>query len=161
MKLSPLKYLLCVILLLWGRANGQFGVSSHTMTVQVQEITGIQVNIGSINMAISGADAVAGQDDMTTIDQSSTLLWGINGNTKKITVQTALATPTFTLKVLALTPTQGTAAPEVTLNTTAQDFLLSVGRSSGNCILKYTGVAFASQGTGTDAHTITFTVQAQ
>ncbi|MBI4429915.1 MAG: hypothetical protein HY562_12450 [Ignavibacteriales bacterium] len=150
-----------MIVLVWSEAASQFGVSSHTITVQVQDITGIQVNIGSINLTISGSDAIAGQDAMTTTDQSSTLLWGINGGTKKITAQTSLGSPFFTLKVVALSPSQGTAAPEVTLSSAPQDLLLNVGKSSGSCTLQYTGIALASQGTGSDAHTITFTVQAQ
>ena len=143
------------------QAFSQFGVSSHIITVQVQQITGVQVNVVSISLAITGANAVAGQDMMTTSDQSSTLLWGINGGTKKITVNTNVAAPLFALKIEALSPTQGTAAPEVTLSTAPSDFLLNVGRSSGSCTLRYTGVALASQGTGTDAHTVTFTVQTQ
>ena len=158
---QSIRYLLCVMTLVWSEASGQFGVSSNTITVQVQDITGIQVNVGSVNMAISGSNAVAGQDMMSTSDQSSTLLWGINSSNKKITVQTSLAAPSFTLKVVALSPSQGIASSEVTLNTTPQDLLLSIGKSSGNCILQYTGIALASQGAGNDAHTITFTVQTQ
>lgn len=163
--LSKYKRFRCVVLmstaLTYNEAFGQFGVSSHTITVQVQQITGVQVNVASISLAITGTNAVAGQDIMTTSDQSSTLLWGINGGTKKITVNTNVAAPLFALKIEALSPTQGTAAPEVTLTTAPSDFLLNVGRSSGSCTLRYTGVALASQGTGTDAHTVTFTVQIQ
>jgi hypothetical protein len=65
------------------------------------------------------------------------------------------------LKIVAVNPTAGNAAAEVTLTTTASDFLTNIGRSSGSCGLLYTAIALASQGTGTDSHTITFTVQAQ
>jgi hypothetical protein len=47
------------------------------------------------------------------------------------------------------------------LDSNPRDLVLNVGRSLGNCTLKYTGTALASQGVGTDVHTITFTVTAQ
>jgi hypothetical protein len=112
-------------------------------------------------MLITGAGVVAGQDQMSVVDASTSLLWGVNSSTKKITVQTNLGAPLFALKLVALNPTQGTAAPEVTTSTTANDLLLDIGRSSGTCTLQYTGVALASQGTGTDSHLITFTVANQ
>lgn len=138
-----------------------YGTANHTVTVVVQPVTTLRVNIGTANLNISGANAVAGVDAMTVTDQSTTLLWGTNSSLRKITVSTSLGTPLFTLKVLAVNPTVGTASPEVTLSTLSADFMLNIGRSSGSCSLRYTGIALASQGTGTDAHTITFTVQAQ
>ena len=138
-----------------------YGTASNTITVKVQVITVLQINIGIVNLNITGANAVAGQDQMMTTDQSSTLSWGTNSSLKKITVNTSLASPKFTLELVAVNPTAGTAASQVTLSTTANDFLLNIGRTSGSCGLLYTAVALASQGTGTDAHTITFTVQSQ
>jgi hypothetical protein len=135
--------------------------ANHTVTVQVSTITALQVSSGTVNMTINGANAIAGQNTMTTTNTATNLLWGINSSLKKVTVKTSLASQKFALRVLALSPTQGTAAPEASLSTTSQDFLLNVGRSSGSCTIQYTGVALASQGTGTDAHTITFTVQTQ
>jgi len=138
-----------------------FGAAGHTVTVQVSVITAVQVTGGSVNLNISSANVVAGQDQMTAVDQSTSLLWGTNSSGRKISVSTSLAAPKFTLKLLALNPTQGTAAAEVTLSASAHDLLLNVGRSTGSCTLRYTGVALASQGTGNDVHVITFTVQAQ
>ena len=143
-------------------AFGQvYGTTTNRITVKVQTITIVQV-IGSIvNLSVSGSNAIAGQDQMTTTDQTSTLAWGINSSLKKITVKTSLAAPKFTLQLVAVNPTVGTAASQVTLSTTANDLLLNIGRSSGTCSLLYTAVALASQGTGTDSHTITFTVVTQ
>ena len=138
-----------------------YGTSSHTVTVTVSQINNIQLTAGSISLTITGSNAIAGQDQMTATDQSSSLLWGINSSQKKVTIQTDMGSQLFALKVEALNPTQGTAASEVTLSTTAADLLMNIGRSSGNCSLKYTGVVLASQGTGTDSHSVTFTVQAQ
>jgi hypothetical protein len=142
-----------------GRATAQiYGSDFHTVTVTVATITNVQVSSGSVSLSITGAGAVAGQDQMTVVNQTTSLLWGVNSANRKITARTNLGAPQFALKLVALNPTQGTAMPEVTLSTTASDFLLNIGRSSGTCTLRYTGVALASQGTGTDSHTVTFTV---
>ncbi len=138
-----------------------YATPSHSVTVVVSTITLIQVTSGVVNLTISGANAVAGQDLMLETNSATSLLWGINGSLKKVTVGTSLGAPLFTLKVFAAAPSQGTAAPEVTLSVIPSDFLLNLGRSSGSCTLQYTAEALASQGTGTDAHTITFTVQNQ
>jgi hypothetical protein len=143
------------------RSQVTYATSSHTVTVVVSTITLIQVSSGVVNLTISGANAIAGQDLMTVNDQGTSLLWGINSSLKKISVNTSLAAPIFTLKLTALNPTQGMAAPQVTLSTTPTDLLLNIGRSSGNCVLQYTAEALASQGTGSDSHTITLTVQNQ
>jgi hypothetical protein len=134
---------------------------NHTVTVTVATITALQVSSGSVNLSITGAGVVAGQDLMTTVDESTNLVWGINSANRKITAQTGLVAQNFTVRVLAISPTQGSAASEVTLTTAAADFLLNVGRSSGSCGIRYTGLALASQGTGSDSHTITFTVTTQ
>ena len=138
-----------------------YGTATNRITVKVQTITVVQI-IGSIvNLNISGSNAIAGQDQMMTTDQTSTLSWGTNSSLKKITVNTSLASPKFTLQLMTVNPTIGTAASQVTLSTTANDLLLNIGRSSGTCGLLYTAIALASQGTGTDSHTITFTIQTQ
>ena len=145
----------------WTARAQVFGTATHTVTVQVSVITAVQVTGGSVNLNISNANVVAGQDQMSVVDQSTSLLWGTNSSARKITVGTSLVAPKFTLKLLALNPTQGTAAPEVTVAASAHDLLLNIGRSTGSCALRYTGSALASQGTGNDTHVITFTVAAQ
>ena len=147
---------------LWTTAYSQvFGTASNTITVIVQPITVLQLSAGIVNLTISGSNAIAGQDQMTTTDQTSSLSWGTNSSLQKITASTSLATPLYTLELVAVNPTSGTAASQMTLSTTAADLVLNIGRTSGSCALLYTGIALASQGTGSDAHTITFTVQAQ
>lgn len=138
-----------------------FGTSSHTVTVSVQPVTVMQITLGTVNLNISGSNAIAGQDQMSVTDQSSTLLWGTNSSLKKITASSNLASPLFALQVIAVNPTTGSASPQSTLSTTASDLVLNIGRSSGSCALLYTAIALASQGTGTDSHTITFTIQTQ
>ncbi|MGH2569283.1 MAG: hypothetical protein ACRDGA_13175 [Bacteroidota bacterium] len=124
-------------------------------------ITVLQVDIGTINLSITGASIVAGEDIMSATDQSSRLLWGVNSSGRKITAVSNLVTPKYTLKLVAISPTQGLATSEITLNAVPKDLLLNVGRSTGSCSLRYTGMALASEGTGSDAHMITFTVLAQ
>ncbi|HMK38224.1 MAG TPA: hypothetical protein VK569_02710 [Bacteroidota bacterium] len=151
-----------VILFPGGSADAQvYGTAAHSVTVQVSVITAVKVTGGSVNLNISSANVVAGQDQMSVVDQSTSLLWGTNSSARKISVGTSLAAPKFTLKLLAVNPTQGTAAPAVTLTAAPHDLLLNIGRSSGSCTLQYTGIALASQGTGNDVHVITFTVQTQ
>ncbi len=155
-------FLLVFLLLFPSIAFAQvYGTSNHRVTVIVQPVTVIQVNVGTINLNITGANAIAGQNQMSVTDQSCTLLWGTNSSLRKISINTNLVAPLFAVKVIALAPSFGTAAPELTLSTTAQDLLLNIGRSSGSSNLRYTGIALASQGTGTDSHVITFTIQAQ
>jgi|GEM_PF-682916 len=137
-----------------------YGTASHSATVTVSEIALLSVNTG-VTLNITGAGTPAGQDLMTATDQSSTLWWGLNGTSKKITVNTNNAGPFFVLKVEALSSTQGTPASTVTITTAAKDFITGLGLNMGSCTLRYTAEALASTGTGSDSHTITFTVQTQ
>jgi hypothetical protein len=138
-----------------------YGTGNHTVTVQVLPVTDVRIIGGGVSLSSSTAIVTAGQSLITVTDQSTQLQWATNSSTQKISVNTNLAAPLFALKLLALNPTRGAAAPEVTLSTTAANFITGIGRSFGTCRLQYTGVANASQGIGTDNHIITFTVQAQ
>lgn len=141
-------------------SSGQFS-DSHTVTVIVQPVTILQINVGTLNMNMTGANAVAGQDQMTMIDQSTTLLWGTNTSNQKICVSTNLAVPQFVMKIEAVNPTAGTSTGEKDLSTMPTDLITSIGKSSGSAGIRFTAIVFASQGTGTDAHFITYTVQTQ
>ena len=139
-----------------------YGTDSHDVTVTVAEFNIVQVSAGTVTLTLSAAAVTAGVDLMGPVTNSSTsLLWGFNSSLRKVTVQTDLLTPKYILKVLAVAPTQGNAAPEVTLSTTPEDFLINTGRSSGSCTIQYSGSALASVGIGTDTHNITFTIAAQ
>jgi hypothetical protein len=138
-----------------------FGTGAHTVTVRVSPVTMIQLSSGSVNLNISAANAIAGQDLMSLVDANTQLLWGVNSSAKKITAASSLASPRFTLKVFALNPSKGTSAAEFVLNSAAHDLLLNIGRSSGSCVLRYTAQALASQGVGSDLHVVTFTVVTQ
>jgi hypothetical protein len=136
--------------------------NNNTVTVTVATITNVAVSSGSVSLTMALANVTAGQDLMGPVTNTATsLLWGINSSLKKVTVKTSLVAPKYTLKLLAVSPTTGTAAPEVTLSTTAADFMINLGRSSGTCTLQYSGYALASTGVGSDSHTITFTIATQ
>lgn len=138
-----------------------FGSDSHSVRVSVAPISLVSITSGTVSLGISSAVIVPGQDQITMTDQSSGLSWGINSANRKITVSTNLGAPLYQLRLAAINPTRGTASAEFTVGTVARDLITNVGRSTGSCTLRYTGVALASQGTGTDVHVITFTVQTQ
>ena len=156
--------LLNISLALWAAASvasAQFSSDNHLVTVTVSPISVLQVTGAGVTFNIGDANAVAGQDLMTMTDASTQLLWGTNASAQKITASTTLGTPMFTLKLTALNPTTGTAGPESILSTVPSDLLLNIGRSSGSATLRYSAEVLASLGTGTDTHTITFTMVAQ
>jgi len=164
LKKSLMPLALFVVLIAFPRSvNAQvYGSRTHTVTVNVATINNLAVSAGSTSLTIGAANVTAGQNLMgPVVNTATSLLWGINSSLKKVTVRTNLVAPKFTLKVLAVAPTQGTASAEVTLNTTDKDFLINLGRSSGTCTLQYTGTALASTGTGTDSHTLTFSIVVQ
>jgi hypothetical protein len=140
-----------------------FGQNSaaHTVTVIVNPVTVMQIIGGTINLNITNANAIAGQDQMSVMDQTTTILWGINYSLRKITIKTDLNPQKFAVTALAVNPTVGTAASEVTLSITAYDLLTNLGRSSGSASIRYTGIALASQGTGSENHFLTFTIATQ
>ncbi len=142
-------------------AQAQYGNASHLVTVVVNPISLLQVVGGGVNLNISSSNAIAGQDQMSVTNAATQLLWGTNSSAQKITIKTNNAAPLFMLKAEALNPTQGISLGEVSVSSLAVDLLLNVGRSSGSASVQYTGIAFASQGVGSDAHTITFTIAAQ
>jgi hypothetical protein len=130
---------------------------NHTVTVQVQAINEAAISGGNLTLTIN--TATAGQEPDDAVDNTMCdLAWTTNEASKKITVETDLAAPNFTLKVVAQNVTGGTAASEVTLSTTADDFVTGVATTTGGCDLQYTASATAAQGTGSDVHTVTYTL---
>jgi hypothetical protein len=85
----------------------------------------------------------------------------ISANTESITVASG-TTPQWTLKVKTTNATRGTAQPEVTLSTTAQNFITGIprGTATGTCKLYYTLAPTYAQGTGTGIfYRVTYTLQ--
>lgn len=132
---------------------------SHTVTVQVNAVNELAISGGNLTLTINSATAGSELDDATD-STTCDLAWTTNQATRKITVATDLGSPDFTLKVVAQNVSGGTAASEVTLSTTAADFVTAVSQTTGSCDLAYTASATAAQGTGSDVHTVTYTVTA-
>lgn len=154
-----------IVLLVAGLALILSGVAmaanndSHQVLVQVSAINELAISGANLTLTIDSATAGSEPDDAT--DSTTTdLLWTTNQASKKITVATSLASQNFTLKVVAQNVSGGTAASEVTLSTTAQDFTTAIATTTGSCDLAYTARATAAQGTGSDVHTVTYTLTA-
>ena len=141
--------------------SSAFAASSanHTVTVNVSAINEVSISGGNVTLTINAAVAGSNPTDATDATTAD-LLWTTNESSKKITVATNLASPDFTLKVVAASVSGGTAATEVTLSTTAADFVTAVSTTTGSADLSYTASATAAEGTGSDAHTVTYTMTA-
>ncbi len=157
-RIRVLAVALTVLVAMAGVARGA-STDSHTVTVQVNAVNEIAISGGNLTLTISTATAGSDLDDATD-NSTCDLAWTTNQASRKITAATDLGAPTFVLKVVAQNVTGGTAASEVTLSTTAADFVTAVSQSSGTCDLAYTASATAAQGTGSDVHTVTYTVTA-
>ncbi len=125
----------------------------------------ISVLNGDASLTVSAASA--GQQPAAAIDETCQLQWTTleTDATKKITVQSSLATPSFTLTVSAvnISAGDGTAVGTVSVSTTAGDLIVSIPAAvpvsdPGTCTLHYSASATAANGAGSDNHTITFTI---
>lgn len=160
-----MKYLLVVILsliLIFPVTVLALNTDSHLVTVTVVEINEIAVIGGGITLTINSA--VAGSEPTPVTDTTCDLCWTTNGTGKKITVKTNQGSPTFTLTVLptsisALGGGTAVGAP-VTLSTTDIDFITAISIVAASCDLEYTASATAAQGTGSEVHTVTYTITA-
>lgn len=154
------KLIVCLVIL--GLIFGMVGTAiagsddSHLVTVTVSAINEISAT-GTLTLTIDSATAGSDPDseeDGTTCD----LAWTTNEASKKITVESSLASQSFTLQVVATGISGGTAASVVTLSDTAANFVTAVATTIGGCDLTYTASATAAQGIGSDEHTILYTI---
>ena len=123
---------------------------------------------GDVGLTIT--TATAGQQPVSVSDESGQLEWTTleTDAVKKITVQTSLISPSYTLKVNAvnITPGDGAGAGEITLSTSPADLVVDIPSGilitdPGTCTLRYTATATAEGGAGADNHTVTFTITDQ
>jgi hypothetical protein len=159
MKMRTLGLIMIGAALCWGLPLVAMGASSdnHDVTVQVLAINEVAISGGNITLTINSATPGSDPDD--AVDNASCDIdWTTNEVNKKITVVTSNGAQNFTLKVVAQNVVGGTAAPEVTLSTTAASFVTGISQTVGNCDLQYTASATAAQGTGSDLHTVTYTI---
>ena len=157
-----LRMSLVIMLVLFGMMDivGAVTTDNHQVTVQVNAINELAISPKN-NITLTISTATAGSEPDPVTDETCGLLWTTNETGKKITVETDLNQQDFTLKVVATSVTGGIAASEVNFSvvgTTATDFVTSISETVGSCTLKYTASATAAQGTGSDVHTITYTI---
>ena len=126
----------------------------------VSAVNNVAITGGNVTLTINSA--VAGSDPTDASDATAGLTWDSDEGSKKITVVSDLGSPSFTLRVKATGLTDGTSAGQVTVINSAQDFVTGIPVTvSGGCTLSYTASATATQGTGSDAHTITYTIMSE
>ena len=125
--------------------------ANHTVTVTVSAVNEVAISGGNVALNIGSTYAAS---DSTTADLS----WSTNESSKKITVVSDLSTIAYPLLVQATSVSGGTSAGSVTLSDTAQDLVTGISLTDGSADLSYSASATASDGTGVEAHTITYTI---
>ncbi|MGA1843619.1 MAG: hypothetical protein ACMUIS_03545 [bacterium] len=136
----------------------------HQVTVTVAAINELAITGGNITLTINGA--VAGSDPTAVNDSTCSLDWTTNQLTRKITVETSVAVPPqlFSLTVDAAVTLGGGIEPGAAVTLThgagASDFITGVATELGAATLTYSASATAAQGTGSDVHTVTYTLTA-
>lgn len=155
------KIILLVVLVVLGIAGYTLAADndSHTVTVTVSAINELAITGGNVTLTINSATAGSQPDDAVD-NTTADLDWTTNQSSKKITIVSnlSLAAQNFTLLAVAQNVTGGTAASQVTVDDSADDFVTGVATTLGGCDIQYTGQATVSDGTGSDVHTITFTL---
>jgi len=157
---SKLAVLACIALALGfvGVATAS-NIDQHTVTVTLSSINEIDITGGNIELTINAA--TAGEEPNEVNNSTCGLDWTTTDTTKKITVETNLTGFNLTLKALAQSVTGGTAAAEVTLSDTPQNFVIGVSKTTGGCTIKYTAAATASDGPPhSEVHTVKYTLTA-
>jgi len=136
----------------------------HQVTVTVAAINELAITGGNITLTID--TAVAGSDPTNATDATCSLDWTTNQTARKITVGTSVAVPSqlFSLTVdaaVTLGAGSGPALPvALTHGAAASDFITGVETELGGATLTYEASATAAQGTGSDVHTVTYTLTA-
>lgn len=112
----------------------------------------------TLNAGTPGGALTSASDQTVRLNYSTPA--NPNPATYRITVSTNNTTPKYTLTVVAVSPTRGTAEAAVTLNSsTATNLITAIPRNkAGRCNLLYTASADFVDGVGTDTHTITYTL---
>jgi hypothetical protein len=141
--------------------------SSHTVTVTVNPLDAIDVQ-GDVTLVLA-FDPVSGT--LVDSDNTSILSWITNQAARKVTVQTSLDGFTYGLQVTAGTITEtdgaagdgGTAVGAMDLESAgpaegAQDFITGINVAGAWCPLIYDATASVTDGTGSEMHTVTYTL---
>jgi hypothetical protein len=153
--------LACLVLAL-ARAAGQSAQDGHTVTVVYPQRHDIVVAGGDITLTM--VPKVDGSDPDPVTHNGCDLIWMSNrNNRKRITVQSDLGSPTYTLTVQPSnirgqgTPGAAASPLPIAMDGGVHDFLLGVRRCLGQCDLIYTASARAGDPPVTEVHTVTYT----
>lgn len=128
--------------------------ANHTVTVTVAAVNEVAITGGNVGLDIGSSYA---DSDATTADLS----WSTNESNKKITVESSLATIVYPLTVEATAASGGTAVGPVVLTNSAQDLVTGISLTNGTANLAYSATATPADGTGVEAHTVTYTILAE
>ncbi len=136
------------------------------MTLCVAAASSGQISMRGGNPTLNVTSAIAGSEPTPVVNTSSSVRYSARARIAKITVQTSCPNQIFPLTVVATAVTRGVAAPEVALvdGMPATDFITSIPTGWGGSTqptLRYTAAPTFAQGTGTDRHTVTYTILAQ
>lgn len=149
---------LMAIIVIFSFAKLSFAANtdSHTVTVTVGTVNEIAITGGGLILTIDSVD-------FTATDSTCSLDWATNQTSKKVTVATTVGVPPqlFGLTVEATGIVGGGASSGVvTLShgAAAQDLMTGISEEIGGCTLLYEASAAPDQGTGTDVHTVTYTL---
>jgi hypothetical protein len=146
-----------------------FGIAAVVLLANTPTARSQQISITG-NPVLTITTALPGQEPTSVTDATSTLSYRRQTVVTKITVSTSCPGQRFTLKVLAINISGGTAATEVTLSDgmVATDFVTGIPRTGAlnkSCNPRYTASATFEQGNsaelGSDIHTVTYTLLAQ
>jgi hypothetical protein len=120
---------------------------------------------GDVNLVISSA--TAGQQPDPVTNETAQLNWTtlVADPIKKIVASTNQGSPhfTLTLRAIGVNSGHGTALGQIAVTPVPADLIGSIpaditAGDPGQCSLRYTASATAANGTGTDSHTVTFTI---
>lgn len=137
------------------------GVSARqTVTLEVQELNRIDINLNALTLIIQEANVQSGVPIPAT-NSDAALFWMTNGENKKITVASSNAAPRFNLSLMAVDVQQsaGVSLPEIPLNDAqTKDFIIGVSRTIGRCQIRYTASTQIGAGVGRETYVITYTI---
>jgi hypothetical protein len=149
----------------------QFVVGAAILLFDTSRSPAQQISITGGNLVMAVTTGAAGSEPVAVTNTNDRLRYKRLSVISKITVSTSCPGQNFNLSVIAVSPTDGTAMPAVTLvnGQPESDFIVNIPKSppSNNrtATLRYTAWATFAQGNsaevGNDVHKVTYTIVAQ
>jgi hypothetical protein len=139
--------------------QAQQATTQQTVTLRVEEINRVSINLPTLQLTISQSGATG--DTISASNTDGVLSWASNGDNKKLTVTSDRPSSRFMLSLAAqnVTGSAGTATPEFLLNDNQpHDLVVGVSKSSGRCFLRVTASTTLGAGVGTESYVLTYTI---